>query len=110
MREVETFWNGRPCLADIGSVIVGEPLAKSWWCAAIVGLRVQVVRVRQGGKRLFLMNEAYTCAADTTVGRIAYDIPAQAGWAKVLASHEINAEPYWEVPVDDSSTWIPDAT
>lgn len=53
----KTFWNGEPCSARIVRVIVGKPLAPTWWCADLEGTEREAVEVRYGNQLFYLDNE-----------------------------------------------------
>ncbi len=52
-----TYWNGEPTICERVRVRVGEPMAPTWWCAALAGTERQAVRVRYGRATFLLGDE-----------------------------------------------------
>lgn len=50
-------WNGEPCEAKTGTVIVGKSARSTWWCAKMGGERRKCVRVDVGGEIFFIDDE-----------------------------------------------------
>ena len=51
------YWNGEPAACRRVTVIVGESLVDTWWCAPLAGQRRAAVEVIYGGRKFFLDNE-----------------------------------------------------
>jgi|GEM_PF-3379548 len=65
-----TFWNGEPCSAFRGSVIVGpDPRFKLYWALNLIGLRVPAVRVEASTGAFFILDHDDQGWAKVTVGR-----------------------------------------
>jgi hypothetical protein len=50
-------WNGEMCEARRVRVIVGKPMAPTWWCADLEGQEREAVEVRYGGEIFYLDDE-----------------------------------------------------
>lgn len=50
-------WNGEPCEAAKGSVIVGASQRPTWWCPELEGQRRKCVRVTYQGETFFIDDE-----------------------------------------------------
>jgi hypothetical protein len=83
-------WNGEPCKAQIGTVVIGKSPMPTWWCATREGERIACVRVEYRRDVFFLANED---------GRGARKVFEQGG------SWEIG---HSSIPVDDETTFIPE--
>jgi len=57
LRPKQGRWNGEPCEALRGTVIVGHVASPTWWCAGMEGQRRKCVRVAAGGEVFFLDDE-----------------------------------------------------
>lgn len=58
MRIENAQWDGRPCDAHTGTVIVSSVCQPGWWCFPLVGKRIECLRVVQdGGSARFLLND-----------------------------------------------------
>ena len=66
----QTYWNGEPARARKVTVIVGEPMRPTWWCAHLVDTERSAVEVRYGTQpRFFLDNEDGSGWHKVTIGR-----------------------------------------
>lgn len=83
-------WNGEPCEAWTGTVIVGKSERPTWWCAGLEGTRRRCVKVQSWGEPFFIDNED---------GR---------GAVKVFLRGGGPDTGHASIPVDDVDSFIPD--
>lgn len=77
-----TLWNGEACEAKKVRVVVGKPPSESWWCAKLVGLERDAVRIEYAGHVFYIDN------ADGE------------GWFKVTAGQGSPGQPHKSLPVE----------
>lgn len=87
-----TWWNGEPCEAERGTVVVGRAPRATWWCAELEGTRRRVVRVTYAGQVFYLDNDGEN---------------AGTGWRKVTTGKGWPDTFHASVPVDAPDTWRP---
>jgi hypothetical protein len=92
---IKTYWNFEPAHADRGSAVVADaPQFAQYWARAMVGERIDVVRVRYYGQIFWLDNRAI----DTD--------PFSHGWHKVTEGLGGPTWPHRNLSVDPGS-WRP---
>lgn len=106
--DVGAWWNGEPCLAERGTVVVGAVETPTWWCAGMTGTRRRVVRVTYAGEVFYLDDEGHHSPAYEPLNVPARTSPPGEGWAKVTEGMGSPRWPHSSVPVDDPETWRPE--